>query len=210
MSDILGGGPDHRCLFDVASEQHGYFTTEQAHACGFTWRALHYHARRGRFVRARRGLYRLRDYPSSPREEVAAAWLAAGREAAVSLESALDLLELADVTPDAVHLTVPRAGRGLAPPPGVTVHTTLRPLRPDEVTTRDGVRLTAAARSIADAAAGGLGPEQVEAAVAQALRRGLATAEELRAQAGERSRRAAALIERALARAQRAGERRAS
>jgi hypothetical protein len=36
--------------------------------------------------------------------------------------------------------------------------------------------------------------------VTQALRRGLATAEELRAQARDRGRRAAALVERALAR----------
>jgi len=112
MSDNAPGGPDHVCLFDAASKQHGYFTTAQAHRCGFDWRGLHYHTARGRFVRARRGLYRLRDYPTSPREEVVAAWLAAGPDAAVSHENALDLLELADVTPERVHVTVPRSRRG--------------------------------------------------------------------------------------------------
>jgi len=112
MSDTAPGGPDHVCLFDAASKQHGYFTTAQAHRCGFDWRGLHYHTARGRFVRARRGLYRLRDYPTSPREEVVAAWLAAGPDAAVSHENALDLLELADVTPERVHVTVPRSRRG--------------------------------------------------------------------------------------------------
>jgi predicted transcriptional regulator of viral defense system len=207
MSDTNPERPDHTCLFDAASEQHGYFTTEQAHRCGFGWRALHYHAARGRFVRVRRGLYRLRDYPSSPREEVVAAWLAAGPEAAVSHESALDLLELADVTPDRAHVTVPRSRRGAAPAPGVTLHTTGRPLRRDELTTIEGVRLTSAARAIADAAESGVGPEQIELAVVQALQRGLTTPEELREQAGGRGRRVAELVQNALERAQRAGRR---
>jgi predicted transcriptional regulator of viral defense system len=207
MSDPGPERPDHACLFDVASEQHGYFTTGQAHRCGFGWRALHYHAARGRFVRVRRGLYRLRDFPSSPREEVAAAWLAAGPGAAVSHESALDLLGLADVTPDRVHVTVPRARRGAAPAPGVTLHTTVRPFRRDELTAVDGVRLTSAARAIADAAESGIGPEQVELAVVQALHRGLTTPGELREQASGRGRRVAELVDDAMARAPRAGRR---
>ena len=47
-----------------------------------------------------------------------AAWLAVGKQnAVVSHESALDLLDLSDVSPDRVHLTVPRSRRGLAAPP---------------------------------------------------------------------------------------------
>src|SRR5688572_22180598 len=133
MSDAPSASPDHGCLFDVASEQHGFFTVEQAHTCGFGWRLLLYHVKRGRFVHIKRGLYRLRDYPSSPREEAAAAWLSVGRDdAVVSHESALDLLDLSDVTPNSVHLTVPRRRRGLNPPPGATVHTAILPLQPDE------------------------------------------------------------------------------
>src|SRR5687768_11843117 len=108
MSDEIPASPDHSCLFDVASEQHGYFTVQQAHGCGFGWRALLHHRKRGRFIHIRRGLYRLRDYPSSPREEVAAVWLAVGKDTAVvSHESALDLLDLSDVIPNSVHITVP-------------------------------------------------------------------------------------------------------
>jgi predicted transcriptional regulator of viral defense system len=188
----------------VASEQYGYFTVAQAHACGFGWRMLLHHAKSGRFVHVRRGLYRLRDYPSSPREEVAAAWLAVGKdEAVVSHESALDLLELSDVTPDSVHLTVPRRRRGLKPPSGATVHTASRPLRPDEVTTVGGIRVTVAARSIVDAADAGTGPEQIEMAVAQALDRRLATPDELRAQATTRGSRVVQQIDGAITRTQR-------
>ncbi len=203
MSDSKRVRPDHRCLFDVASEQHGYFTVEQAHQCGFRWRTLLYHVRRGRFLHIRRGLYRLRDYPSSPRDEVAAAWLAAGRQdAVVSHESALDLLELSDVVPESIHLIVPRSRRGLHPLPGVAIHTTSVPLRPDEVATVNGIRVTVAARSIVDAATAGTGPEQIEMAVAQALARGLATPDELHRQAAMRGRSVARLIAQAIGRAQ--------
>jgi predicted transcriptional regulator of viral defense system len=199
MSDVVSVRPDHRCLFNVASEQHGYFTVEQAHACGFGWRALLHHAKRGRFIHVRRELYRLRDYPSWPREEVVAAWLAVGKdEAVVSHESALDLLELSDVTPDSVHLTVPRGRRGLTPPPGTTVHTTSRPLPAADVVTLDGVRVTDAARSIVDVAETGVGPEQIELAVFQALARGLTTPVHLCEQASSRSRRVAEVVERSM------------
>jgi len=204
MSDITAERPDHRCLFDVATEQQGYFTTDQAHACGFAWRSLHHHVQHGRFLHVRRGLYRLRDFPPSSNEEVMAAWLAAGREdAAISHESALDLLDLADVIPTSVQVTVPRSRRGLAPPSGTTIHTTVHPLSPDEVTMRGGIRITAAARTIVDVAEAGIGPEQVELAVASALERGITTANELRDTAQTRNLRVTHLIDRALSRAQR-------
>lgn len=111
--------PDRLCLFGTASEQGGYFTAEQARACGYGFALLSHHAKTGRFIRVRRGLYRLREYPSSPREDVLAAWLALGKDVAVvSHESALDLLDLSDVIPDAAHLTVPRSRA--ATPRGVT------------------------------------------------------------------------------------------
>ncbi len=204
MSDSDPKGPDHGCLFDVASEQHGSFTVEQAHRCGFSWRTLLHHVKRGRFLHVRRGLYRLRDYPTSPRDEAAAAWLAVGKhDSVVSHESALDLLDLSDVIADRVHLIVPRARRGLHAPPGVAVHTTSCPLRPDEVTTVDGIPVTTPARSIVDAAEAGTGPEQIEMAVDQALERRLATVEALHGYASERGSRVAGLIAHAIARAQR-------
>jgi hypothetical protein len=83
----------------------------------------------------------------------------------------------------------------------------VRPLRRDELTTIEGVRLTSAARTITDAAENGVGPEQIELAVVQALQRGLTTPEELRGQAGGRGRRVAELVQNALERAQRAGRR---
>jgi predicted transcriptional regulator of viral defense system len=186
-------------LFDVASGQGGYFTTAQARECGISRALLAHHVKSGRFIRVRRGLYRFREYPSSPREEVLAAWLALGGEAVVvSHESALDLLELSDVVPDVVHLTVPRSRRNLPALQGVKIHTSSRPLQPDDVSVREGVPVTSATRSIVDAAESGTAPEQIEMAIAQAIRRGQATRGQLRARAAQRGRRVAALVSRAL------------
>jgi predicted transcriptional regulator of viral defense system len=191
--------PDSACLFAIASEQHGYFTAQQAARCGIGRRLLSYHAKTGRFHRMRRGLYRLRNFPSSPYDEVLAAWLAAGRDTAVvSHESALDLLDLADVIPAAVHLTVPRSRRDRAVPPGAVLHTTLKPPQDGEITTREGIRLTAATRTILDVAEAGTAPEQVDMAVTTALRRGWTTAAALRQGATSRSGRVARLLKRTL------------
>lgn len=192
--------PDHRRLFEVASEQGGYFTTGQAAACGFTRASLSYHAGRARFTRVRRGLYRLAEYPASPREDVVAAWLAAGKDAAVvSHESALDLLDLSDVVPDRVHLTVPRAKRSRPRVPGTALHTTTRPLGPEDIVTREGLPVTSPTRSIVDSAETGAAPDQMVAAVREAVTRGLVTRHGLLTQAHARGARVERLIRQALA-----------
>lgn len=188
--------PDRRRLLDIATAQHGYFTAAQARECGYSWPLLSHHAASGAFVRVRRGLYRFADLPSSPREEVAAAWLAAGtEEAVISHESALDLFDLSDVIPNSIHVTVPRARRGYRGPAGVTVHTTTRPFRRGEVVVREGMRVTSPARTIVDSAAWGTAPEQVLRAVVQALERGLTTPAALARAADERGGQVARLIE---------------
>ncbi len=195
----FAGTPDARGLFALSSEQAGYFTSAQAHAHGYSPQLLGYHAERGRFERVRRGLYRLRDYPSSPREEVMAAWLAAGRESAVvSHESALEMLGLSDVVPTTIHLLVPRGRRWVRALPGVTVHTTADDLAPDEIVTRQGLRVTAPTRTILDVANAGTAPEQVIMAVGQAQARGMIIAARLQEAAARRDRRVRGLIERAL------------
>jgi predicted transcriptional regulator of viral defense system len=186
-------------LFEIASEQGGYFTVAQAHACGYSRALLAHHAKSGRFIRIRQGLYRFREYPTSPREEVIAAWLAAGKETAiVSHESALDLLGLSDVVPEVVNLTVPRSKRYRTGTVGVAIHTTTRRIDRSEVLTREGVRVTGPVRSIIDSAQAGAAPEQIEAAVRQALDRGLANRPKLLRAAKQRGGRVERLIRQAL------------
>jgi len=196
MRDIMA---NEAALFEIASSQTGYFTTAQARSCGYSWALLSHHAAGGRFLRVRPGLYRFRQYPSSPREQVMAAWLSAGRETAVvSHDSALDILGLGDIIPQAIHLTIPRSQRSRRPQSGVTIHTSTKPVPANEVVVRDGVAVTSPIRTILDVAELGGAPDQVIRAVREAISRGLVIPEQVRHQAGLRSARVKKLIDQAL------------
>lgn len=191
--------PDHDRLFSIASQQAGYFTAEQARESGFSRPLLFHHIRQGTFMRVRRGLYRLTRFPSSQHEEVIAVWLAFDpKQMVVSHESALQLFDLADVVPTTIHLTGPRSYRSRKAPPGVTVHTVLKTPGRNDVVIRHGVRVSAPARAIADAAAFGTAPEQIIRAVREVLRRGLATRAELLAAARRHGGRPEQLIRQAV------------
>lgn len=191
--------PDHHSLFLLADSQHGYFTADQAHSCGFSTSLIRYHANTGKFVRVRRGLYRLRDYPSFYREHMVIAWLSLGKDrAVVSHESALDLYELSDVIPNSTHLTIPRTSNWIPAIPGTRIHTTSRPWQPGEIRLREGIPVTSPDRTIIDAAVMGTGPEQIEMAIVQALERGLTTPSRLRSASSNANSRVKALVEQSI------------
>jgi predicted transcriptional regulator of viral defense system len=195
MSDRV----DHDGLYRIAESQAGYFTTEQALAASMDRSTLRHHARPGgRYERVRRGLYRLRHFPPSPHEHVVAAWLDLPSPAVVSHESALELYELSDVIPNAVHITLPRAKRGQRARPGVRFHTLSNPPGPNETRQVAGLRTTSPERTIVDSLEAGTHPEQIEVAVRQALERGLTTAPRLRTALTGRSTRVRTFIDRLL------------
>lgn len=176
---------DLRGLEAVAYEQSGYFTSKQARSHGVSRQLLNHHVKQGRFEQIRRGLYRVRGFPSSEHDEIREKWMAVGPEKAIiSHESALTLLDLSDNIPDRIHLLVPRRYRGLRPPPGVVLHTF-----PDaeKVATlhRDGMTVTTPARTLVDVA-DELQPEQAAMAARQALSRGLLTRRQLEQEASRR------------------------
>ncbi len=191
---------DHDGLYRVAESQAGYFTTEQALATGMDRSTLCHHARTdGRYRRVRRGLYRLRHFPSTPHEHVVAAWLALSNlPAVVSHESALELYDLSDVIPNAVHVTLPRSQRGQRSRPGVRIHTLEHPPAANEIRRLAGVLATSPERTIIDSLEAGTQPEQIELAVQQALERGLTTPRRLRSAAAGRPERVRTVIERLL------------
>jgi predicted transcriptional regulator of viral defense system len=174
--------PDVHGLETEAYGQSGYFTVAQAHAHDVSNDLLRHHVRQGRFERARRGLYRLRGFPSGPYDDMREKWMAVGSDIAVLCnESALALLDLSDNIPDVVHLLVPRRNRGLRKPDGVSIHT-----RPDDeevrIVWREGLPLTAPDRTLIDVLRV-LQPEQAQMAIAQGLQRGLVTENQLRTEA---------------------------
>lgn len=178
MSDNPEGSPSEK-LYEVAERQAGYFATSQAKEAGFSQSQLTYHVRSGRFVRVRRGVYRLTHFPATPHEDLYVAWLAAGPDAVISHDSALALYDLSDALPARIHVTIPRgASRRRS---GLALHTNR--LGPCEVTTVEGLPVTTVPRTIADVAASGLAEELVVQAVQQAVERGLVSEDALRSYA---------------------------
>lgn len=178
--------PDHQMLFEIAADQGGYFTTAQARQAGFSKYLLHHHVRRGRFrpAKLRRGLYRLRDFPTGLHEEFWEALVSEGPDAVLSHESALRLHKLSNVSPRVVHLWVPYSRRPRHQDTSklrrTKLHVTRKWLEPDESTLVDGLRVTTPLRTILDVAESGTSPDQVVAAIKQALERGWATPEQLK------------------------------
>ena len=82
--------PDIRGLEAEAYEQSGYFTADRANKHGASRQLLNHHVKQGRFGRMRRGLYRVRGFPTSQHDDIREKWMAVGMDKAVlSHETAL-------------------------------------------------------------------------------------------------------------------------
>ena len=188
-------------LLELAAGQAGYFTASQARGLGYSPRSLVHHVAAGHFERVSRGFYRLVGVPAEPHEDVIAAWLRfAPRRAVVSHDTALALYDLAPSRSHEIHLMVPREHRPRSSQSvrGVKLHTTVLPLRRDEMARRFGVEITSPARTLADVADIGVDPSVVIEATARALAIGLVTAGELREAVKNRSTRVRRLVDRAI------------
>lgn len=180
-----GPTADVRGLEAVAYDQDGYFTAAEARMHGVSRQLVDHHVRHGRFERIRRGLFRIRGFPTTEYTEMREKWMAVGADKAVLCGvSALALLDLSDNIPDAVHLLVPRRHRGLRRPAGTVIHT-----RSDDedvpTVWREGLPLTEPARTLVDVI-DALQPEQALMALRQALERGLLTLRQLHEEAARR------------------------
>lgn len=186
--------PDSQRLYELAEGQGGYFSASQARDLGFGRDLVSYHSKQGNFLRAARGIYRLRRFPASSFEDLIVACLRAGPKAAVSHETALAVYGLSDLMPAQIHLIVPRTkSRRLK---GLKLHR--HRLGEGDVTQRDGVHVTTPIRTLLDVAASGVSEDQVAQAVREALQRGLVQQDNLLSAAQSRGGRARKVIERAL------------
>ena len=164
-----------QALFQIAASQGGYFTAGQARQVGYAYRQQHYHRTRGNWLLIDRGIFRLRDFPPGEREDLIR-WSLWSRnrqgtpQAVVSHETALTVHELSDVMPARVHLTVPPGFRKQAPN-GCVLH--VATLNADEVEAHIGYLVTTPLRTLLDVAGSALSQEYLNAAVTEALERGL-------------------------------------
>lgn len=178
--------PLRKALTAIAADQSGYFTTQQAREAGYTYQAQHYHIIAEDWIRVAGGVYRLRDYPDQPREELVVLTLQSRNrsgevQAVISHETALTVYEISDANPAKIHLTVPPGFRKRMPP-SVTIHQAI--LTPHDWEQRDGYRVTTPLRTLMDIASSPLSWPLLDSAVRDALREGLVRRKHLLAAQG--------------------------
>jgi len=183
-----------RALSALAYHQAGYFTAAQAKDVGYSYQAQKHHADTGNWLRVDRGLFRLPEWPAQADDTYVRWTLWSGGRGVVSHDSALRVHGLSDVDPALVHLTVPEGFR--AKDDMVVTHHGAVP--GDDREDRAGWTVTAPLRTLVDAAGGDLSQEAIDAAVADALERGLTTRRQLLRRSADEPERAALRLERAL------------
>ncbi len=170
------GKNKEEALYDLVSGwRRGIFSAEDARRSGYSKQLIAHHVKGGTFIRLSRGVYRLSLFPSDNFDGLVTALVRVDPEnAVVSHQSALQLHELSEVSPDAYELTLPRRRRYHSGrkrhPAGVKIHTTAH-LDPKDIVSVGGIPVTSPARSIVDAAEGGLDPRLVRTAVHDAIRK---------------------------------------
>lgn len=160
-------------LAEVAADQHGLFTLEDARAVGYADNTVAQMARRGRLERVSQGVYRIAFLPAGPLGSyMAAALWPVGVRGVLSHDTALDLWGVSDVSPTKIHVTVPRAHRPQRTvPAGYVIHR--EDVAGDAVDAIEGVPVVTLARAICECAADHLAPDLLEQAVRGGIERGL-------------------------------------
>lgn len=167
-------------LYEIAADQHGYFTTKQAIGAGYSDNTHPFHVKARNWIREHRGIYRLAKYPSGdhPDKVLWHLW-SRGRddkpEGVYSHETALSLYELSDINPAKLHMTVPPTFRRNSPTPKILVlHR--GSLRKEDIETRQGFCVTRPLKTISDLLLSRtVQMDHMEQAVRQAFQRGLIT-----------------------------------
>ncbi len=168
-----GSTPAWYALTALAAEQGGYFAASQARTHGVSYQLLEYAVRQGRFERERRGLYHLTHHPRDAHDDLILDWLWSERQGVASHETALSLYRLSDVLPRWRHLTVPASwqDRRLRVPRGLVLHHA--DLAPEDLDWSGVLRITRPLRTLQDCRVAGLSPDLLDAAVQEAVARGL-------------------------------------
>lgn len=180
-------GARYKELAELAAEQYGFLTQEDAQQLGVPADTLVKMARRGQLYRVATGVYRMPLIPRTPLDAYMQATLwPRGVRAVISHETALDLYELSDVNPAKIHITVPRRHRPRRNVPAryVIHHEDLDPV---DVTLHEGIPIVTPERAIRQCQAAHLGPALIAQAIDDGQRQGLLTravADQLRQELG--------------------------
>lgn len=165
-------GSEHEKVLEIAADQFGYVSTSQARERGISDNALRMMAKRGTLERVSWGVYRVPTFPASPYAEYMEASLwPAGVRGVISHQSALALYGLSDVSPSAIHVTVPRDFRIRREVPAhLAVHHA--ELQDQDVRLFEGIPTTSPRRTIKDCHRAHVGPALLRQALEDAEREG--------------------------------------
>lgn len=168
-----GSAPDWDRLFEIASEQAGYVTNNQAAEAGYSLPLLQFYLQKGRLERVQRGILRLVHYPPGDNEDLVPLWLWSEQKGTFSHETALMLHDLSDALPSKRHMTAPSAWskRRLRLPKGLVLY--FADLPKAAITWLGPVPLTTPLRTVVDCASADVADDLVRQAVQQGVRRGL-------------------------------------
>lgn len=109
---VLVPGRNYKMLFELAEDNYGFVTAEDARRAGIRPQRLAEMARRGALRQEGSGVYRLQPFPTHALDAYKKATLwPYGREAVLSHDTALELYGVSDVNPAKIHLTVPKRYR---------------------------------------------------------------------------------------------------
>jgi predicted transcriptional regulator of viral defense system len=172
---MQGNNAKRAALAALAARQGGYFTARQAIAAGYRYPQQHYHVSTGNWERIARGVYRLRDFPQPERADLITLSLlshdrACQPQAVVSHETALMLHDLGDANSARIHLTVAPGFRRQMPAEVILHRGRLEQTDWEE---RDGFLVTTPLRTLCDIATSPTSWPYLDAAVRDALRRGM-------------------------------------
>jgi very-short-patch-repair endonuclease len=135
---------------DYLRRQDGVITLAQAERCGLNRAAVNRRVGSGRWRQCSRGVYFVDDRPFTDAARIRAAVLAFGGQAAASGLAAAWWHGLTQFAPKPVEVTVPRNSHGRRRD---GVRTRRRDLAPTDIVERKGLRVTALALTVVEAAA---------------------------------------------------------
>ena len=159
-------------LLEHAQLQYGFVTSEDARDLGVDSAQMPSMASRSLLEHHARGIYRMPLVPPTQLDPYMEAVLLTNRKGVLSHATALDLLELCDVNPSAIHLTVPKAFRTARPlPDSLRLHK--KPIEASAVGMFEGIPMVTAAEAIAGGIEMGLGWRLIDQAITTARSRGL-------------------------------------
>lgn len=173
---VLVPGRNFKALYEIAEDNYGFLTVEDARHLGIRPQRLSEMARRGSLRREGLGLYRLDPFPAHELDGYRKATLwTYGVEGVLSHETALELYDLSDVNPAKIHITVPKHYRlrRRATPPAYRFHH--EDLNAGEATRHEGLPIVTPAKAIRQCQAAHLRRDLLRQALEDAREQGLLT-----------------------------------